>query len=202
MNRQHPRYHKHLARTFALIAAALFVLAAAACFGSEDSQQAGGKVTPDRPIMEVTGAYSKIATRFYVTVTSEKEWGRIWARHTGQSDAVLSAGGTRLQVDFSRYMVVAVFQGMQPYNLGVVAQSLKEDSERVVFRFTNRWVATDARSDAHVDNPYTPFGMFILPRAQKEVVLEEAVYSAKGEPATYIVRGHANLATAKPQGAQ
>jgi hypothetical protein len=170
------------------------------CVAGSPSFAAKGETRPGtvRPLAEISGAYSKIATRFYITVTSEKEWNRIWAKHTGQSDAVLSAGGTQLHVDFDRYMVVAVFQGEQQYNLGVVAQSIDEGMDKLTFRFTNKWVSAENGVPSHTGNPYTPFGIFVIPRVLKEVVMEEAVYGAKGQAPTYAVRARFNLATPRP----
>jgi hypothetical protein len=159
------------------------------------AQDEGGRPATVRPLAEMTGAYSKISTRFYVTVTSEKEWNRIWAKHTGQSDTVLSSGGTQLHVDFDHYMVLAVFQGEQQYNLGVVAQSIVEGMDKLTFRFTNKWVSTDSGAPAHTGNPYTPFGIFVLPRAPKEVIMEEAVYGSKGQAPTYTFRAKFDLST-------
>jgi len=170
------------------------ILAAPACLAAKDDVRPAAM----RPLAEMSGAYSKIATRFYIAVTSEKEWNRIWAKHSGQSDAILSAGGTQLHVDFDRYMVLAVFQGEQPYNLGVVAQSIDEGMDKLTFRFTNKWVSAENGTPQRTAIPYTPFGIFVLPRVLKEVVMEEAIYGSKGQAPTYTVRAKFNLAAARP----
>jgi len=179
--------------------AALLLFAAPVSLARPAHKHADAVPVRSRPIMEMSGAYSKVSNRYYAVVTSEKEWERIWARHSGQAESVLAVGGTRFNVDFDRYAVVAVFQGIQPYNLGVVAQSVDETPDRTVFRFTNRWVTTTEDSPAHTGAPYTPFGLFVISRASKEVVLEEAVYGEKTKSATYTVRASFNILGSKPR---
>jgi hypothetical protein len=69
--------------------------------------------------------------------------------------------------------------------------------DKLTFRFTNKWVSAENGAPARPANPYTPFGIFVLPRAPKEVILEEAVY-VKGQAPTYTVRAKFNLAAPKP----
>jgi hypothetical protein len=179
--------------------AALLLLAAPASLARPARKGSDAVPARSRPVIEMSGAYSKVSNRYYAVVTSEKEWERIWVRHSGQAESILAVGGTRFNVDFDRYVVVAVFQGIQPYNLGVVAQSVDETPDRTVLRFTNRWVTTTEDSPAHTGAPYTPFGLFVIPRASKEVVLEEAVYGDKAKSATYTVRATFNLLGGKQQ---
>ena len=136
----------------------------------------------------MTGAYSKVSNRYYAVVTTEKEWERIWEKHSGQSETVLSGGGTRFTVDFDRYIIIAVFQGIQPDSRGVVAQSVDDTPAMTVFRFTNRWVSTSGETPARTGAPYTPFGIFVIPRTPKDVVLFEEVHGVKSQHPAYTMR--------------
>ena len=95
-------------------------------------------------------------------------------------------------IDFDRCMVIAVFRGAGWNSSGISAVSIS-DTDRVVFRFDDRSYqtssdfTTDGKLNVDTDddrggNKVTPFGIFVVPRSEKELVLENNVQNLKGRP--------------------
>jgi len=82
------------------------------------------------------------------------------------------------KVDFDNHMVVAIFQGGEKNNRGIVAISITEEPEEVRFRFDIDYYQSGAGAEKYV----TAYGLFVIPRSTKHMVLEEDVQHQIGEP--------------------
>jgi hypothetical protein len=142
-----------------------------------------------RPLVELSGADSKVAKRSYEIVSNQEDWNRLWQRHTGRPGKYVFGDEGQPAVNFDRCVVVAVFQGTQASSLGVFVREIVEQTDRLVLRFDNRWFASGAGRRLAPARPSMPFGFFVLPRISKEIVLEEAVYTKKDLPPIFESRG-------------
>ena len=172
-----------------MIFAALLMTGALTAFSSSGSQRTQTQGAQDRvaqcPLVVITGAQSE-AARGCDLATTEEEWIRLWQRHrgvpeTGVYNAYYNEIGMPL-VDFSRCVVVAVFQG-QAWNSAGFEAEVGEEEGRVRLRLSERFYQTvgpdggGQRVSAH--------GFFVLPRTDKELLVEEAVLGKKGETPTW-----------------
>lgn len=143
------------------------------------------QVAESKPYVTFAGAQSAIATRAYRKVTSAEDWAALWQEHRGIQ---AREGGYNWHyneagvpiVDFDRCMVVAVFQGKAWNSAGVIAVSVTEEKERILIRFDDKSYQT-AGPDGGGER-VTAYGLFVLPKTDKPVVLEEDVQGLIGEP--------------------
>lgn len=115
-----------------------------------------------------SGPESGVTEQCYLRITSRKEWKRLWRRHCDKWTP---------RIDFEKQMVVAVFQEQGHNNNGVLPVSLDEDEHRVRLRFNNRGYCTQLPGRGTGSEPpetkVTPYGIFVIPRSSKSLVLEE-----------------------------
>jgi hypothetical protein len=137
------------------------------------------------PLMEISGSDSRITDRSTRLIGNADEWRQLWQKHTGKENSkdTIQEGMPRL--NFDRCIVVAIFQGKQHSNLGVVAKSVEERPEAIVLRVENRWFGSRTRLGDPPPQKMTPYGFIVLPRTTKEILLEEAVASSKQYPQTF-----------------
>jgi hypothetical protein len=145
---------------------------------------AAAEEKPARPIVSISGAHSAYAERAYFRATDAQALAEVWMRHLGKAvperyDYFYNPARIP-EVDFDRYMVVAIFQGSSVNSAGVKVEEVLEDEARVVIRFADRSYQTagvDGGAEA-----CRPYGFFVVPRTTKAVVLEENVQSYIGKP--------------------
>ena len=127
------------------------------------------------PTVSFIGSNSRIETRRYERHTDQKSFAALWIEHTGDKKALAP------EVDFKRCMVVAAFDGKSWNSNGVYVVSIDENKERVRVRIDERTYQTSGLDGGGVR--VTPFGIFILDRSTKPLVLEENVQNLiGGEP--------------------
>jgi hypothetical protein len=128
--------------------------------------------------VEVSGEWqgpdSGVATRSYRLVTGAEEWRVLWEGHRD--------GETAPEVDFEDSMAVAVFAGAG-WNSRGIAVTITEDDETIRVRFRGRYYQTMMDGDR-----VTPYGIWILPRSEKTVLLEEDVHGIIGAEPEWKVR--------------
>jgi hypothetical protein len=129
-----------------------------------------------RPYVSWSGAHSKLAERLCLRITSQEEWAKLWERHAVKGTDVP-------QVDFGHCMVVAAFQGKASNSDGVVAKSITEKAGRILVRLDERFYQTLGPDGGGVR--VTAYGLFVLPRSSKPVVVEENAQSTIGAPAVW-----------------
>jgi hypothetical protein len=137
------------------------------------------------PLVTFAGDGSKIAARRFVKVTSKDQWAALWLEHTGQAAAVgeyqwFYNPGKVPEVDFEQCMVLGVFQGGRWNSAGIEVEEILADGKRTVVRFDDRSFQTEGPDGGGVQG--RPFGLFVLPRDTKPIVLEENVQSLIGAP--------------------
>jgi len=157
------------------------VFIAAAVLGIHPLLGQEGKAADIRPYVAWSGPRSRIETREYSRIRSAEAWIALWARHTGADpekakDSYYNPAGVP-RVDFERCEIVAMFQGSAWNCAGVDFLSAVEGEGRVVLRIAGRFYQTMGGADEAA-----PFGLFVLPRTDKPIVLEENVQGLKGQP--------------------
>jgi hypothetical protein len=135
------------------------------------------------PLVTWFGRDSAVKEQSFYRVTDDDGWLRLWEKHTGQPAKRGNFDQPFIpKINFDKCMVVAIFKGAKVNSNGVIVLSVTEDEKRMLFRFDESTFQTfgqDARGGA-VD--VTPFGIFVLPRSSKPLVLEENVQGLKDQP--------------------
>jgi hypothetical protein len=167
----------------ATVAAVLAIAWATTVLIDATAQEPAG--TPVSPCVVITGADSHVAQRRYQRITSADKWTRVWQEHKGQKPTgqydLFYDPLTLPQVDFDRYMVIAVFQGSGWNNAGLRAFSLADEDTRILLRFANKSYQTGGADGG--GKKVTAYGFFVVPRSAKPVVLEENAQQYKrGKP--------------------
>jgi RNA polymerase sigma factor (sigma-70 family) len=140
---------------------------------------AAGPNRVQQPIAVWTGPHSAIGTQAYARITDRNAWEALWKQHAGKN-IEKGIDGTEVvvpELNLNAYMVVAVFTGETFNSRGVEAVSITEDDEQVLFRFRERGFGTVGDAVA-----VRPYGLFLVARAAKRLVLERDVRSTKNEP--------------------
>jgi hypothetical protein len=137
------------------------------------------------PFVGFSGADSKVKLRQYRKVTSVGDWPELWISHLGLSQIegeynwFYNEAGVPF-VDFERCMVISVFQGEGWNSAGVRVVTITEEEDHILLRFDDQSYQTMGPDGG--GQRVTPFGIFVLPRSKKPVVLEENVQGLIGKP--------------------
>jgi len=150
-----------------------------------------------RPSVTISGAHSHVTIRRYHRVTSAELWRRIWQEHMGKSwqerrERVaqrrtdpndLSEPLTFPMIDFENYMVIGIFDGEGHNCTALTVVSVYEEDKRIVLRYKRELYQTMARVGTGVKgDKTTAYGLFVVPRSVKPVVVEENVQNILGDP--------------------
>jgi len=108
-------------------------------------------------------------------IEEKEEWVALWKRHASDSPAP--------EVDFEACMAVAVFDGATQNSRGIGATAF-EDDEKITLRLTDLSYQTMGGGE-----PVTPYGIFVLSRSKKPVVLETVIESMRYPAPTWEQRG-------------
>jgi hypothetical protein len=126
------------------------------------------------------GARSRIAEPTCARITSENEWRALWLRHIGveaKNHDDLHNDPSIPKVDFGTHMVVAIFGGAINNTQGLYLWSATETAEQFTLRYSVQ-LYNNIRND-----PTTPYGIFVLPRSEKRLVIEELGHNdSQGNP--------------------
>lgn len=139
------------------------------------------------PLVTWSGPDSTIKEATFQRVIDDAAWLKLWEKHTGRAAQRDNIGRPFIpKINFERCMVVAIFQGARVNCNGVVVESVIVAPDRIVFRFDVSGYQTAAAFDDRsgrggaVDS--TPFGIFVMPRSSKSLVIEENVQDLKDHP--------------------
>ncbi len=166
-----------MARRAMTVAAGVCVLALA-------GWAAGVRRGETLPYVQWIGADSKRTEPGFEIVRDDAAWRALWGAHTGTDTT--PGGAMRRhaapEVNFDRCVVVAHFRGRSTNHDGEVVHGVDESAERVRVRFI-----ADTFQTASFDGPdrgvaTTPYGIWVLPRTEKPVVIEEGTRELKNEP--------------------
>jgi hypothetical protein len=133
------------------------------------------------PYVSLSGKHSKITERGYLKITTQKAWTKLWLRHVGKPpveryNEYYNPAGRPL-VDFGRCTVLAIHQGKTVNTAGVKIVGAVDEEILVRVRFSNKGYQTKGGFDQ-----VTAYGMFVLPKTDKPIVLEENVQGYIGGP--------------------
>jgi HEAT repeat protein len=121
-------------------------------------------------VKSMSGHDSGVVKRAYHLVTDDEAWADLWKRHRG---------GPAPEVDFTKTMAVAIFQGRGVNSNGVSA-AVTEDDETIRVRFDDQ-----SYQSMGGGNQVTAYGIFLIPASTKPVVLEEDVQGLIGGEPTW-----------------
>src|SRR5439155_183235 len=111
-------------------------------------------------------------------VRTREEWNRVWATHLGTADD--DAYGTKMDVDFERCMVIAVFRGERVNARGIQIDSTTEAGESIRIRLSDLRYQTAGK--ANKDPPDRPYAFIVVAKSSKGIVAEENLQHYKGQP--------------------
>ncbi len=135
------------------------------------------------PFVTFTGPNSRIEEPTWLRITTPEEFHPLYLRHVGLKPEDFyekrNPHGVPL-VDFERCMVVAVFGGKGWNSDGLYVKEVVDDGHRLVVRYDDRSYQTAGPDGGGVR--VTPYGLFVLPRRDKELVVEENVQPYIGHP--------------------
>ena len=134
-----------------------------------------------KPYVSFWGSDSRIDKPTYQLVTSRKEWTDLWLRHMGKSKhdnySEFYNPDNVPDVNFEKLMVVAVFAGKSFNSAGIEFVSCTDGKDQMTVRFREKGYGTAGKAD-----DATPYGLFVLNRSAKSVIVEQDVRSIKNEP--------------------
>jgi hypothetical protein len=113
-------------------------------------------------------------------IQTKRDWANTWLTHAG---AKRRAGDTEFEfynehaipmADFGRFMVLAVFGGRETNNAGYGLYGVSGHREGLRVRIVPHAFQTGGPDGGAVST--TPYGMFLLPRSDKTVIVEEPIY--------------------------
>lgn len=151
-----------------------------------------------KPAVAWTGSYSSIETRQIVRINDTKAWRDLWIRHRGDTIEQNALGFPVVpEIDFDRYMVIAIFAGEGPGSAGYeLAEAREIVQPGVTVRdgpppagarvLRVRLASRVYQTAGDLDPPKTTaYGFFVLPRTELLTLIELARYHGIGEPPTW-----------------
>jgi hypothetical protein len=162
-----------------LIGVAAIVLLA--CSTASSTHESGREPSAFDPLVSLHGARSSVAKLRYERITTKKDWDKLWSEHTAGSGAknhvVHSSTPT---IDFKRCMVVAVFSGPAWNCDGHYVKSTSDEGSFLRMRFDSYTYQTAGPDGG--GQRVRPFGIWVLPRSVKAIILEENTQGLIGKP--------------------
>lgn len=131
----------------------------------------------------LTGADSVIGQPRVVLVTAPQEWASLWLEHRGlpedaRYDFFFNRAGVP-EVDFATHVVVAVFSGSLTNAAGLKLDALETAEGRTTLRYAAKSYQTLVEPGAEAAAA-RPFGLFVVPRFEGPLQVEEQLYSMLG----------------------
>jgi hypothetical protein len=130
----------------------------------------------------ITGNDSDVKNRQYHRITSDKALSQIWREHRAQLKASAGQVLEVPKIDFENCMVILIFQGEGLNCTGLTAHSIIEEENRIVFRYIVNSYQTFGSSTETEAHKVTAFGLFVLRRSAKPIIIEEDTQDVLGEP--------------------
>jgi hypothetical protein len=131
-----------------------------------------------KSLVAISGAHSRVNKESYERITTSKDWTQAWCRHIGTSDT--DDYRSLMEIDFDRCMVIAIFRGEQIHVRGIVIHPLITNGESIILRFEQLTYQTIVGDK--VKPPETPYAFVVIPKTNREIILEENVQQYLGEP--------------------
>ncbi len=144
------------------------------------------------------GADSKIKEKGTEIITDQTAWAWLWEHH--KAGGRLGGDLDIPAIDFERELVVAMFAGETWNSRGYyVYETLQGDTQWTirVDEYTYQTMSMDGTGGGE---KVTPYGIFVLPRVEQSIVVEENVQGLLGKPPRWLqVAARMALATDQPQ---
>lgn len=144
--------------------------------------------TAPKPLLSLHGRKCKVAKGSYRRIESPDAWKALWLEHqTGSAkpDPIPEEVVTG-EVDSTRCMVIAVFEGKEGRWEGFAVYSVTETSGQVLVRVSplsrQTGVGVPPGQCGDGDQYLSGWGVFVLPRTKKTVVIEEDVREYLPDP--------------------
>jgi hypothetical protein len=128
-----------------------------------------------KPLVTLYGENSKVTDPKFVRITSEEQWTSTWFQIQLGAPGQPQSNNARMQIDFDKTMVIAVFGGNATMCAGYDVDSLAEDHKRITLRVQKlHYQISPAADYKDIEHCFRcqPWGFFVLPRSDKEIVLE------------------------------
>jgi hypothetical protein len=125
-----------------------------------------------KPLFAMHGRNSKITKQKLLRITKAEEWQALWMEHKIGSAKPKDVPGDfeYSNLDYDKVMVIAVFEGEGINCRGYTSHSIREVETRVVVRVNAHTYQSG------INTPDTQaWGILVIPRSSKEVVLEHDV---------------------------
>ena len=158
--------HTFMASVFATLIVVLLRVAG----GMADDKAGPADV---KPLMTLYGSDSKITKRKTLRVTTAKESDVLWNEHCGDS----KIGSFNIDLDFEKVMVIAIFGGEGFGEYYFTSQSITENKDRITIRVDTHTYQFGLDAKA-----IRPWGILVLPRSNKKVVLENDMRRLIADP--------------------
>jgi hypothetical protein len=129
-----------------------------------------------RPAVAIYGPDSAIKERRYERLLTQEAFTEVWVTHCGKARSV----GNPPLIDFAAFEVIAVFDGEGWNSAGIQVLEMLDAAEVRRVRFDHYSYQTEGPNGGGV--PVTPFGLFVLPKTELQVVLEQNVQNMIDEP--------------------
>ena len=156
-------------------------------------QQATSHPSQDRPVAEavayLSGGDSQITQQSFFRVSDAAQWQELWLEHLGQRE--VSIYQPKFEVDFSRSMVIAIFNGKATNTCGIEVCSIHESEQSILIRYevegyqTITGLSTTPSEDGD-SIPDNAFAFIVLPRSDRTVILDEDQHSIIGDPPRWV----------------
>jgi len=172
------------------------IVTTAAVMASAGGGGGGAAAAPAlaKPVVAWSGPQSGHTHELWVRVRQPEDWRKLWETHEGEHARRLMAHGGGVicpEIDFERYEVVAYFRGLSANSDGEVVTEIREEADRLVIRFDSFSFqsATFGGPEAGPQQPnVTPYGIWVIERTDKPVVIEENTQRLKDQPAEWTRR--------------
>jgi hypothetical protein len=147
------------------------------------SASAGDPPTKVRPVIEWTGTDSSVPKSSYIRCQSPKELQAAWKDHYKDRDHAHRAAPVP-EVDFDRYMLLALFQGNGSQNYGLyVIEILDEPAGlRVRYGVSGYQVALALSEEDRRYMATRSYAFVVIPRSDKVVTFEQGYRSMSDDP--------------------
>jgi hypothetical protein len=127
-----------------------------------------------KPVVVWTGTDSGQTKASVARCVSKDQWQATWKAHEHEGG---EAGRLAPEVDFERYMVLAVFQGENVQNHGLFHFEVMDETDCLRVRYVTGYFQTAGHSDSEADKrrlETQSYAFLVLPKSSKAIVFEEA----------------------------
>jgi hypothetical protein len=132
-----------------------------------------------KPVIVWSDIDSHITEPRFLCLRSADEWAKIWRLHKGRApDDSLCPPPP--EIDFSSYMVVALFNGSYSQDLGLTIDRVDDQKDVIRLRYERNVYSVAGRP---IRTKTYDYAFVVLPKSKKPVLIEEKVLGETRESA-------------------